>query len=130
MPGKAWCVVAREFRALPGICISEATVRRCTLDAGLIAELLQTEQAHPQQTRPRFPVPAATPAEQMVMGSDEAWKEPAGIGNQAMSISCLHCAKSCVLTCLPPLHFVKGETKGKNAGEGGHFRSAFCKTAL
>jgi hypothetical protein len=40
------------------------------LQAGLIAEAIQTEQAHPQQGIPRFPLPAAQPAEHMAMGSD------------------------------------------------------------
>ncbi|GCF12032.1 hypothetical protein KDI_55960 [Dictyobacter arantiisoli] len=62
--------VVKELQALLDICISEATVRRCTLHTGVIAEAIQTEQAHPQQTRPRFPLPLATPNEQMVMGSD------------------------------------------------------------
>jgi hypothetical protein len=62
--------VVKEIQDLLGIWISEATVRRCTLQTGHIAEAIQTEQAHPQQSKPRFPLPPATPAEQMVMGSD------------------------------------------------------------
>lgn len=60
----------KEVRALLGIGISEASARRWTLEAGKIAETIQTEQAHPDQSRPRFPVPVAAPADQMVMGSD------------------------------------------------------------
>ncbi len=62
--------VAKDLHALLGISLSEATVRRSTLQAGSIAEAIQTEQAHAQQTKLRFPLPEATPGEQMVMGSD------------------------------------------------------------
>jgi hypothetical protein len=61
---------AKELHALLGIQISEARARRCTLHVGQIAEAIQTEQAHPQQGHPRFPLPAAQPAERMAMGSD------------------------------------------------------------
>lgn len=61
---------AKELHALLGIQISEARARRSTLQAGQIAEAIQTEQAHPQQGIPRFPLPAAQPAEHMAMGSD------------------------------------------------------------
>ncbi|GLV55868.1 hypothetical protein KDH_27120 [Dictyobacter sp. S3.2.2.5] len=60
----------KEVQALLGIRISEASVRRCTIEAGHIAEEIQSEQAHPSAARPRFPLPAALVVEQMAMGSD------------------------------------------------------------
>lgn len=60
----------QELQFTLGIRLSEATVRRETLQAGVIVEAIQTEQAQPQQRTPRFPLPLAAPGEQMVMGSD------------------------------------------------------------
>lgn len=60
----------KELQALLGIRISEASARRWTLRAGQIAEAIQTEQAHPQQARPRFPMRPTPLTERMAMGSD------------------------------------------------------------
>ena len=61
---------ARELQETLGIVVSGSTVRRLTLQAGLIAEQIQTEQAYPQRSASRFPLPQEEPAERMAMSGD------------------------------------------------------------
>jgi hypothetical protein len=61
---------AREMHAILGIHISDATVRRQTLQVGAAFEQIQTEQSHPQRGHVRFPLPEGKPVDRLAMGSD------------------------------------------------------------
>lgn len=61
---------AGEMSAMLGIQISDATVRRQTLQVGAIFEHIQEEQSHPPRDHVRFPLPEEKPVERLAMGSD------------------------------------------------------------
>lgn len=61
--------VAQEIHAIFGLQVSASTIRRQTLQAGGIAQEIQTEQAQAQGSS-RFAVVVEPPTERLAMGSD------------------------------------------------------------
>jgi hypothetical protein len=61
---------ANELQATLGLQVSDSTVRRLTLQAGAVTEQIQTEQAQPQRTSSRFPLPLEEPSSRLAMSCD------------------------------------------------------------
>lgn len=61
---------ANELQATLGVQVSDSTVRRLTLQAGVITEQIQTEQAQPHRCPSRFPFPLEESTCRLAMSCD------------------------------------------------------------